>query len=443
MKQKILLTYIESGFGHISAMDGIYGTLMDEYADKYDIEKSFIMRDDDNFRLKRVEKFFIKQVQNTNKISWFGDFIFGIINLLGGHHIMRFVFRQLAFKAFHDALEAIDKRKPDIIVTNHFYTDLIAVEYKRRYNPDCVVINYNPDCTLHTFWDRRDGIFIVNNQKAFDKALKLKFDPERLRLVTPCARKCVEDNTLSRAELRDKFELPQDKFTVTIADGGYMMGKGHKFARALIKAGLPITLCILAGNNKKRYDEFAAIAEGRGKIKVKDGMTIKVYGFLPNAHELYGASDLFLTKGGPNAVLDSIYMRTPVMVDYCPHMIEDWTVKIYVNDLGCGETAFKPKKAVRRISTFLDDRADLERYAANIEKFLSFGNGSSATAGIIDEEAEKQRLALRERGVMFDCDVAKDAEAAARSAHYVLENVINPGDRKIPDASSDESALSK
>ena len=38
-------------------------------------------------------KFFIKQVENTNKIHGFGQFIFSFISLLGGHKLMRFVHR--------------------------------------------------------------------------------------------------------------------------------------------------------------------------------------------------------------------------------------------------------------------------------------------------------------------------------------------------------------
>lgn len=395
MKQKILLTFIESGFGHISSMQSIYDVLSDEYADKYDIEKSYIMRDDGFPNLMKMDRFIIKQVENTNKIPLFGKWIFPIIHLLGGHHLMRFFHRQMATKSFKQGLEALRRRNPDIIVTNHYFTDLLAVEYKRRINPDAVVINYNPDPTLHSFWDSRGGIFIVNNERAFKYALKHGFKEENLRLVAPCVRRSVESNKLSRAELREKRGLPRDSFTVVVADGGYMLGRGPRFARALIKSGLPITLCVIAGHNKKRYKEFSEIAEGKRRLKVADGMTLKVYEFEKEAYELYGAADLFLTKGGPNAVLDSIYMHTPVMIDYCPHLIESSTAKVYVGEFGCGETAFKKRKAVKRIKALMDDGSALEDYGKRIDELLARGNGAGSVAAIIDEEAHKQ-LAARE-----------------------------------------------
>lgn len=402
MKQKILVTFIESGFGHISSMESIYAALTDKYGDSYDIERCNIMTDDGFPNLVKMDKFIIDQVKNTNKIPLFGKWVFPFIGFLGGHKLVRFFHRQMAVKSFRQGLEAFRRREPNVIITNHYFTNLLAVEYKRRIDPDVVVINYNPDITLHTFWDKRDGIFIVNSEIAYKKALKYRFKPEMLRCVTPCVSMNAERNTLTREQLRDKFGLPQDKFTVVVADGGYMLGRGPKFARALIKSKLPITLCIIAGNNDKRYKEFTEIAEGKRRLKVAPGMTVKVYPFLKNAYELYGAADLFLTKGGPNAVIDSIYMRTPVMIDYCPHVIEEATAKLYIKTLHCGETAFRRHKAVKRIKQMMSDRSALDGYVQNIEKFVARGNGAGKVADIIADEAEKQRKAYAARGVMFD-----------------------------------------
>ncbi len=409
MKQKILLTYVESGFGHISSMDSIYDALCEKYGDVYDIQKSYILTEDGFKNLVGMNKFVIKQVQNTNKIPYFGRFIFPIISLLGGQKVMRFFHRQMAVKSFKQGLKALQMRKPNVIISNHYFTNLLAVEYKRRIDPDVVVINYNPDPTLHTFWDKRDGLFIVNNPLALAKAQKYKFKPENLRMVTPCVRQCVEKNTLTREQLRDKFGLPQDKFTVVIADGGYMLGRGTKFAKALIKSGLPITLCVIAGNNKKRYKKFQAIENGTSRLKVAPSMTFKAYEFMTNAYELYGAADVFLTKGGPNAVLDSLYMHTPVMINYCPHVIEAGTVKVFIKEHGCGETTFTKRNAVKRIRAFIKDKSELMEYEDNIDELIADGNGATAVADIINAEAVNQKLAYAARGILCDADDDRDA----------------------------------
>ncbi len=431
MKQKILFTFIESGFGHISSMESIYAALTDKFGDSYDIERCNIMTDDGLPHLVKMDKFIIDQVKNTNKIPMFGKWVFPFIGFLGGHKLVRFFHRQMAVKSFREGLEALRRREPNVIVTNHYFTNLLAVEYKRRIDPDAVVINYNPDITLHTFWDKRDGIFVVNSEMAYKKALKYRFKPELLRCVTPCVNMTAENNTLTRAQLRDKLGLPQDKFTVVVADGGYMLGRGPKLARALIKSKLPITLCIIAGKNDKRLKEFTEIAEGKRRLKVSPETTVKVYPFMTNAYELYGAADVFLTKGGPNAVLDSIYMRTPVIIDYCPHVIEEATAKLYVKTLRCGETAFTKRKAVKRIRRMMEDRSDLDRYVENIEKFVATGNGAGKVADIIATEADVQRKAYAARGVEFDTAeraLSRAATEFARSAPEAADVQITIND---------------
>ncbi|MDE6293613.1 MAG: hypothetical protein K2L88_03195 [Clostridiales bacterium] len=439
MKQKILLTYVESGFGHISSMDSIYDALIDRYSDVYDIQKSFILTEDGFPNLVGMNKFLIKQVQNTNKIPYFGRLVFPLINLLGGHKLLRFFHRQMAHKSFKQGLEALKLRKPNIIISNHYFTDLLAVEYKRRIDPDVRVINYNPDPTLHTFWDRRDGIFIVDNPLAYKKAVKYKFKEENLRLVTPCVRKCIENNTLTREQLRDKLGLPQDKFTVVIADGGYMLGRGPKFAKKLIKSGLPITLCVIAGNNKKKYDYFKAIEDGKSKLKVPSCMTLRAYEFLENAYELYGAADVFLTKGGPNAVLDSIYMHTPVMINYCPHVIEAGTVKVFIKAHGCGETVYRPSKAIKRIREFIKDKSALMQYEDNIDKLIAEGNGISAVADIVEEEAQKQRIVYEARGIVIGSD--DEGEGASEQPTAIDDdadvNIKIPEEESLPEPKDD------
>ena len=180
------------------------------------------------------------------------------------------------------------------------------------------------------------------------------------------------------------------------------MCRGRRFAKKLIKSGLPITLCIIAGNNIDLYNYFKAVADGKKRLKVKDGMTLKVYPFLDDAYELYGVADLFLTKGGPNAVLDSVYMNTPVMINYCPHVIEESTARVFVKTLGTGETAFTSGRAVKRIRQLMSDNAPLLAYERNIRKLVEKGNGVSATAKIVHEEATAKRDELKKRGVYYD-----------------------------------------
>lgn len=388
MKPKILVTFIESGKGHIMSAQSIYESLTEKYGDRYDIEKTYIMSADGNRKLMSVERFLTKQTQNTNKVQFFGKFIFPFIHFMGGQKLMRWIHKNVCSRSFKVILKAFADRKPDVIISTHYYISLAAGEYKRQIDPDCVVVTYNPDNMLHPFWDTREGYFLVNSDRAYKQAMHRRFRKGHVIRVPLSVRKEVERCDSGRVELRRKHGLPEDAFTVTLADGAYMYGRAKKYTKKLIKSGLPLTLLVITGYHEKNYRYFA-----RRMNRIPSNINLKLYKFTDSAYELYGASDVFITKGGPNAVLDSLYMDTPVMINYTPHMIEEETYKLFVKKLGCGTGAFTARRAVRLIREYSADPGLLEPFHEGIARLRAGGNGADVIADFVAEKLNDKEAA--------------------------------------------------
>ena len=92
-----------------------------------------------------------------------------------------------------------------------------------------------------------------------------------------------------------------------------------------------MTLLIIAGKNKTVKEYFEAKQQTLPK-----NITLKVFGYVDNIQELYRASDLFVTKAGPNAIQDSIFLGTPVLVNFFASPIENFTQKFFNGECGCG-----------------------------------------------------------------------------------------------------------
>lgn len=384
LKPTVLVTFIKSGQGHIMSGQSIYDRMVEKYGEKYDVVKSYIMSEDGNERLIKVEDFLNSNVLNTNKCEFFGKFIFPFISLFGRQSLMRWVHVYLCKKSFAAMMEALKKRKPDVIVSTHYYISLCAVEYKRRYAPDCQVVTYVPDNIFPSFWETRDGYFVVMSELAERLALKRGFKREQVIRIPPSVRSEVADCPLTKEECREKYGLPADTFTVALADGAYMMGKAKKYVKKLMKSKERLTLLLLAGYNTEQYEKFKKL-----ETRTKPNITLKVYGYLDTAYELYRAADVFITKGGANGLLDSIYMRTPLMVNYCPHIIEEANYKLFVKHLHCGVGAFRAGKAKKLVESYARDPSLLDEYRKNIDTLLSEGNGSDRIADIIAGVADK------------------------------------------------------
>lgn len=381
-KKRILVTYIESGMGHITSVKSISDSLKSKYSEEFEIIDCQIMKDSEV--QQSFEKFLTNQTKFTNKVKAYGFMMFWLIEILGKQNLMKLMNKTLFRKACEATINALGKYEPDVIVCTHYLITYCAIELKKRFMPNLLVVTYNPDNNINPLWDSDDGIFILNNAKALSQAVeKRKFKPENVRQVNFTARKCIVEESGTKNEYREKYNFPADNFTVIVADGAYALGKMKSVVNELLKIkNKKLTIIALAGKNEATYNYFC-------NKKAPDNITLVPLQFMDAIYEIYKASDIFVTKGGPNAVLDSMFMFTPVIIDYYPHQIEKATKKLFVDELKCGEYIDKPKKIRKRIEEFADDPTLLEQYLVNVHKFNKNANGADQIADIIYEEAYK------------------------------------------------------
>jgi len=391
-KKRILMTYMESGLGHITSIKSIGDNLKAMYNEELEIIDSYIMQEDKDKTLKHFENFIIKQTKSTNKIRGFGNFVFFIMKLFGGVKGMRFIHRTFFRKYVNHTIKAFEKRQPDVIVSTHYFMTFAALEYRKRINKEVKVVTYNPDNNVHIWWDNREHLFIVNNENAYYEAIgKRKFNPAMVRQVFYTARNEIVECNLTKEEAREKLNIPKDKFCAIVADGVYACAKSKKVTNQLLKTDKPLTLIMLAGKNEKLLNHYNKLKE---EGKIKNNIDFIVLPFTKNIYEYYKASDVFITKAGPNAVLDSVFMGTPVLIDYYAHPIEKSTTKLFINNLGTGKAIYKPKKIRRQIEEWIEDQTELNIYADNTKKIDKIQNGGKEAAELVYNESKREEITI-------------------------------------------------
>ena len=386
-KTRVLVTYIESGMGHIMSASAIAGKLKEKYGNELEIIEENIMKCDNNKNQIKFEKFMSDQVKITNKVKGYGTFMFWLIDFLGNQRFLKVVHRTIFKKATDATIEAMRKRNPEVIISTHHFITFCAIELKRKFMPNLTIITYDPDNNVHCWWDNRSEIFITNNEIAVKEAIeKRKFKPEALKKVFFTARDSVVNANGTKEEYRKKYGLPLDKFAVIVADGAYASANAKKYTLELMKTDLPLTIVMLAGKNEKVLNFFKEKAK-----KTKSNITLIPMGFTDKAYELYGACDVFITKGGPNAILDSLYMGTPVLANFYAQNMEKAAINLFVNIMGCGVAIYNKKKARKQVEEWIKNSELLNVYKDNIKRQIDKNqNGSSQIADIIMEEIEKK-----------------------------------------------------
>lgn len=379
-KLKVLLTYMESGMGHIVSMQSISDALR-AYEDKVDLIESYIMQEDGNKDQINFEKFIIWETKQTNKLAGYGNFVFFIMDLFAGQKLLRFTHQVFFRKAVKATMDAFAKRNPDVIVSTHYFITYCAVEYKKHVNPNVHIVTYNPDNNVHTWWDSREGMFFVNNEQAKQEAIaKRKFLPERVQDVGFTLRNSVLETNESKEFYRKKYRI-NDNFTIIVADGAYASGKACDVVKELVKTDRKLNIILIAGKNEKAMKRYHTVA---AKLRQKHkNVSLRVLGFQKDICELYKACDLFITKGGPNAVLDSVCMRTPVLVNYYAHPIEKATTNLFCNEMKCGIYESSPRKIRKIVEGFIENPEKLKEIQENLNRVPMQENGAKKIAEYI------------------------------------------------------------
>lgn len=421
-KPRILITFVEAGMGHIVSAQAISDSLKKKYGDKLEIIEGYVLRDSDNPVLPKFEEFLVKNTQLYSKIPAYGDIQFASMHILGAQNTLKLIHNTTFHASTVAMTEEYKKYNPDIIICTHFFLLFCAVEYRRKFNPDVTVVAYCPDNDVHGWWDNRADVIYTNNPLATKQAYDLKFPNGHVREVFYPTRADVVDSNGTKESYREQFGIPQDKFAVVIADGVYAKAKLRKVCLELLKTKEEITICVLAGKNEKLKKQFDEI-----KPKVNKNITLLTFGFIKEAPQLYGACDLFITKAGPNAVLDSVMMGTPILIDYCATPSERATKKLFTEHMFCGYHFVNPRRIRKQVEKLVQQPEILQKIREELRFFDKSRNGADEIADDIAQmlwnNRERMAKILREEEEVITGFFAEKAELKRAKAEKKIEKI--------------------
>lgn len=358
-KYKIVVTYVEAGMGHIVSAEAIASALEKYYGDEVEIIRCNFFHEQNNKDMIEQEKFFIKSVKDSSRNNIILYLGFLVTKLFSQKRMYNTIYNKIK----KHGIELIESYSPDMIVSTHFTPLHISICAKKNL-PNMITTCYDPDPNIHSWWDNNTDLFVVNNPIVYQDALdNYNFTKDNLYLGKFISRDEVLNCSLNKIEMRKKHNLNENNFTIIMADGAYANAKLKSFAKAFLKINRQFTLIIIAGKNEKIYKYF------QEKVKVPSNIDLKVYKYVDNIYELYSASDIFITKTGPNAILDSVQVLTPIMGTYYAGPIEKVTKELYIDEHKVGIYCKTPKQGMNKIIEFIDNPSLLNPYRENCQKF--------------------------------------------------------------------------
>jgi len=375
-KKRVLVTYIEAGFGHITTANSIADAIEALHDPNIEVIRGHMFKNDPT--LRKLEQKFIKDVKRANTYPWHNYIQMAATHIFGIHNSLPFVVSTIYPRTRRIYLEQLEAIKPDIIIDTHYLTSFLSTQYRDMIDPHVKVVTYNPDNSVHNWWNIRVDKFVVNCMIAFHDALKHDFTRKQLMLVPFVTRKEIMDVTESKAFYREKYGLPQDRFVVMVAAGGYGRSGMNRVVDALMLVKHPITIVAICGTNARLYKRLQRL-----KKQVSPRIDLRPYEFVDKVYELNRAADVLLTKGGPNAMLDSALMGVPIGVFYCASKIEYISTHLFTDILNCGRSFWQAWRIVKWINECVVTPSILDIYIEGAHAVRAEGNGAVQIAQFI------------------------------------------------------------
>ncbi|MBQ7373459.1 MAG: hypothetical protein IJW64_02705 [Clostridia bacterium] len=377
-KIKVLIPFVEAGFGHIMAARSISDAFEKKYGNYCEVIRSNFYQETGSEAMKKFEDRLCAEVRKYNYHPWYGYASIFASNVCGPRLANWYVMKPLIKNAYKDSMKHMEEIAPDVVISTHWATNYYAEQMKNKpytvmYIPDAYPIAmFRYPCDLLT-------IPIKEGYELGLRKFKRRLNPDNYKQVPFAIRDEAFEITASKQELRKKLGH-DDKFTVYMAEGGYGIGMAEELCQKLIEEDLPINVVVICGKNPELYERLS-------KLKSKGKLSFYPYGFCDNILEIIASSDLYLGKGG-SGLLEIAFFGIPMVITHTATDIEKFNADHYVDTVKNAVRIFKADKCVEFIKDAINGGELYQQLKANVKPRSEYGG--EGIADVIFEEINKK-----------------------------------------------------
>ena len=353
-KPRVLFPYTEAGLGHIMPMNAIADKFEELYGDKVECIRSSFFREGDIEELKEFEHRLCTTVVKANRSPMFGFFMTFNMDFWGIRLSSWATMKFLKRGANKYGFEHMKELAPDLVVSTHWATNY----YAEHLEDKPLTAMYCPDTDINPLFSYPCDLALVSTDTGYNRARKKhkrRFNSENLKMVPYLIREDAFKISTDKRELRRKFGLNEDKFTVILAEGGYGVGTMAEICKLVLERDLPVTLIPVCGRNEELFKELSA-------WKSTEHTEFHPVGFTDQMLELIAASDLFCGKSGANVIAEACFFGVPQIITHYATTIEKKIGEYYIETVGSAVKEFDTKKLVNRLEEILRNPDVLEPY---------------------------------------------------------------------------------
>jgi len=367
-KIRVVFPHVEAGYGHIMPARSIEETFRRKYGDRVEVVHSDFFTETGDAHMIKYEQMLARQVRVYNRFPPIG-FFSGASSEFFGTALSSFASMKFtAPVACKRAIEHMRELEADVVFSTHWATNYYAEKLEKKP----LTVMYCPDARLYKLFQYNCDLCMISMPYGYEKALrKRKYNTDNLKLVPFLIRNEAFEISRDKKQVRRDLGLPEDSFTVVLAEGGYGIGRMGEICELLIKENFPLTVIPVCGTNKELYEYLRS-------LKCAENVTFRPYAFTDKILELEAASDVFCGKSG-NILAEATFFGCLSIVTHFANFIEKYIAHHYINTVGSAIKEFSPVKVAELIEKFARDDSALEPYRrAALDYHENFGSEKAA-----------------------------------------------------------------
>ena len=304
---KVLITYASAGAGHRRAAEAVFDYLKNNRKD-IELELVDILSFSNPFFRFCYDYGYPFLVHYA---TWLWGFFFWITEFSFTRWLSRKLSTFVNYLACHKFRNLLINEEFDFIISTHFLNSELAANLKLKNKIKSKLITVVTDFGVHPFWAScGTDLYIAASELTKDKLLNIGVKKEQIKVFgipfSPSFAKAQD-----RGKLAAKFGIDADKFTVLVMTGSFGSGPLDKIAESLSH---DVQVLVVCAKNKKLFS----------RLNKKDLENVKVFGFVNNAQELMGVSDVIITKPGGLSIAELLSMGLlPIFISAIPGQEQD------------------------------------------------------------------------------------------------------------------------
>ena len=371
MSRRVLILMSDTGGGHRSAAEAIADAFARELPGRYQVTLLDGIARTAVFPFNHTAEWYLP-------FTTYAEFAWRLLFYSTNNPVMaRALLLLIDLLAERGLRRLLREQSPDLVVSVHPVFNTMPYRALRSIGSRAPFVTVVTDLfSAHGLWfNPKADLTLVPTDGAREVGLRWGMSSDKLRVVgLPVSLKYLDDGRNQR-EYRVQLGLDPDCTTALLVGGGEGMGHLYEIARAIDAARLPLQLIVIAGRNRKLYDQLRAS---------KWQMSISIQGFVTNMPEWMRASDVIITKAGPGTISEALACGLPIVLSGFLPGQEEGNVT-FVQENGAGALREQPDEIGRTLREWLTPGNDtLARCAARARQ-LARPRAALEIASILNE----------------------------------------------------------